>query len=68
MNLMNYFLPGFGKCKASKRLETPQKKLLPEHNLGHKQINRQQDSLPLKHQNVPEASGGGMSLCSASVV
>jgi hypothetical protein len=36
--------------------------------LGHKQMNIQQDNFPLKNQNVPETSGGGMSLPTASVV
>jgi hypothetical protein len=62
------FLPGFGECKAAKRLEVLQRKLISEQNLGRKQMNIQQDSFPLKNENVTEACSGGMSLCSACIV
>ena len=55
-----FFISGFEKCSAAKRLETLRKKLVLDRDRGCKELNVQKGNSPVKTHYGPESCARGM--------
>jgi len=63
-----FFISGFEKCSAAKRLEALQKKLVLGRDRDCKELNVQKDNSPVKTHYGPESGARGMLQHSQTVV
>jgi hypothetical protein len=63
-----FFISGFEKCNAAKRLEAFKKKMVLDRDRDSKKLSVQKGSSPVKTQYVPELCARGMLQHSQTVV